>query len=1134
MSLQFIMGPSGAGKSHYLYEQVTKESLAHPDKKYIVLVPEQFTMQTQKDLVMANPRKGILNVEVLSFNRLAQRVFEEVGESQRMILSDVGKNFVIRKIAGDREDELTVLGSNLKKMGYISEIKSIISEFTQYDIQPEFLDEMLKQAEEHPSLYYKLKDIKTVYEGFREYLKEKYITGEELLDVLASVVQKSELLRNSVLVLDSFTGFTPVQNKLLRELLCVCEEILVTVTMDKRENPFVYQHPYQLFALSKQMVTSLVAIARECKTEIKEPVYLYSEPVYRFKENEPLQFLESHLFRYSKACYAKEQDSVEIWRAKNPKEEMDFVAQKIRNLVRTQNYRYRDVAVLTNDMEAYANHIEQTFEKYELPVFMDHKRSILLNSCVEYIRSLLAMAEQNFTYESVFRYLRTGLTGLDREEIDILENYVVAMGIRGYKKWQEKWIRRTSNMEEEELSEINRIREQFINSVDEVMAVLKSKQKTVLDVTRALHTFFIKEELQKKVKEYQLQFETQGELALEKEYAQVYRIVIDLFDQFAELLGDERISLTEYCELLDAGLEEAKVGIIPPSIDQVVVGDVERSRIKDVKVVFLVGVNDIYIPGANQKGGLLSEYDRQMMTERGAMLAPGTKEKTYIQKFYLYLILTKPTNQVYLTYSKTSADGKALRPSYLIADMKKLFPKLSVRDVSTLLKEQELTAESGIDCLVKGLQRKEQGLQEEWQELYTWYKKSPQWSQKLEQIVEAAFYEKPNSILTQDTAKKLYGEILENSVTRLEKFSRCAYSHFLAYGLRLKEREEYQFRALDLGNLFHGSIEKFSNKMEKAGYTWADITEDAQNTLIHESVEECIVDYGNSILYSTARNEYIIQRLKRMLSRTVWALKKQLEKGDFSPCGYEISFGGFSDLKTSKIDLGELGQMRLRGKIDRVDVCEEDDKVYVKVVDYKTGKQLFDLGELCHGIQMQLVVYMNAAVEMQEKKHPQKQVIPAGLFYYKMLDPIVAKGADRETIDASILKELCPDGVVQASDEVLRHLDREFNGTSQVIPVSKTKSGEFSKASKILSEEDFRVISDYAKEQVRKIGAKILEGEADVAPYELDGATGCEYCPYHTVCGFEEKIPGYEYRKLEKLDRDTALEKMRKEVEGCQ
>lgn len=1112
MSLQFIMGPSGSGKSHYLYDWVLQESEVHPEKKYIVIVPEQFTAQTKKDLVTASPRKGIFNIEVLSFNHLASRVLEETGKNGRIILDDVGKNFVIRKVAGDNEDRLKVLGGNLRKPGYISEMKSILSEFAQYEIDAETLEEMLRKAEKHPNLYYKLCDIQTIHSSFCDYLSERYITGEEMLDVLALAIPQSKMLKGSVIVLDGFTGFTPIQNKLLRELLSVCDKVMVTITMDSKENPFVYHHPYQLFALSKQTVTTLVKLADEAKAKVEQPIYLYDRPIYRFKDNQELDFLESHLFRYSKERYEKEVDGVQIWCAKNPQEEMDFVAQRIRFLVRTEGYRYRDIAVLTGDVSAYANHVERVFANYELPVFMDYKRSILLNSCVEYIRSLLAMAEQNFTYEGVFRYLRTGLAGMDSAEVDLLENYVLALGIRGYKRWQEKWIRQAKGMDVSELDEINRIREKFVGGIQEVMSVLKSRSKTVLEVTKALHSFFVNEELQKRVKDYQLMFEAQGELALEKEYAQVYRIVIALLDQFVDLLGDERISLKEYSELLDAGLEEAKVGIIPPSIDQVLVGDVERSRIQNVKVVFLVGVNDIYIPGTTSKNGLLSEYDRQKLSENGAVLAPNAKEKTYIQKFYLYLTLTKPSHQVYLTYSKTSADGKALRPAYLIADLKKLFPTLSVQKVPQKLKDRELTAESGIAGMIRGLQYKHNGLESEWQELYAWYKENPEWSARVEALMDAAFYQKEESRLTSETAKALYGEMLRSSATRLERFSACAYAHFLTYGLQLKERQEYSFRALDMGNLFHGAIERFAKKLERSGYTWTNVPDDQRETFIQDSVEESIVDYGNSILYSSARNEYMIVRLKRMLRRTVWALIKQLEKGDFIPTGYEVVFDG--------------------GKIDRIDVCEDDDKLYVKVIDYKTGEKAFDLGELCYGLQMQLVVYMNAAIQMEQRKHPEKFVIPAGLFYYRIKDPIVDKPIAGQNLEELLLRELRPDGVVQNLPEVLEHLDRGFTGVSQVMPVAKTQNGGLSKTSKVLSEEEFRLVSEFAKKHMQEAEKEILEGNAEIQPFLLGNRTACDYCPYHAVCGFDETVDGYGYRQLNKMDSADALEKMRKEVQS--
>mgnify|MGYP002603148666 FL=1 len=551
MSLQFIFGNSGSGKSHYLYQQIVEESIRHPEKNYLVLVPEQFTMQTQKDLCMAHPRGGIMNIDVLSFGRLAHRVFEETGKERQPILDDEGKNLVLRKIAGNYEDELTVLKGNLKKQGYISEVKSVISEFTQYGIDFEQLDSFMEGLNSESYLYYKLKDIRKVYEGFEDYLHDKYITKEELLDVLSQNVAEAKMLKDSVIAMDGFTGFTPVQNRLIGELLKVCDKIMLTVEIDRREDPFVYKHPYQLFALSKQMVTSLTEVAQEVKVEIDEPVWLCKNPPYRFKENPEMAFLEEELFRYSRRKYSGEKmQSISLHEVHTPQEEAQYVAEEIRRLVREEGYRYREIAVIASDLNTYADSLEKACERYEIPVFMDHKKSILLNSFVEYLRSLLVMVEQNYTYESVFRYLRTGLCGFTRDEVDRLENYCLALDLKGFKKWDQVWVRKTPMTKKEELEELNQLRVRFVEKLTPLHTVLKKRRKTVKEITLAVYEYLVQEKIQEQLAELEQKFQEEGELALAKEYAQIYRIVLELFDKFVELLGEEEIPLKEYCELL--------------------------------------------------------------------------------------------------------------------------------------------------------------------------------------------------------------------------------------------------------------------------------------------------------------------------------------------------------------------------------------------------------------------------------------------------------------------------------------------------------------------------------------------------------------------------------------------------------
>ena len=1108
MPLKFVFGPSGSGKSSYLYQHVIQESMKYPERNYIVLVPEQFTMQTQKDLVMMHERKGIMNIDVLSFARLAYRVFEETGGGGLPVLDDEGKNLILRKIAGDYESELKMLGGHMKKQGYISEVKSVISEFTQYDIGEDEIERVMESAGESSRLYYKLADIRLLYRGFTDYLREKYITKEELLDVLSREVEKSERLKNSTVVLDGFTGFTPVQDRLLGELMRHCREVIITVTMDRRENPYVYEHPYQLFALSKQMVTSLLQIAKQNKIPVEEPVELYDHVPWRFKEQEALAFLEKHLFRYGAGAYEKEQEQVKLHLAKNPREEAYAVAEQVRRMMREDGYRLRDIGVIVSDMDVYADHLKQAFIKYDIPFFMDHKRSILLNSFVEYIRSVLHMAEQSFSYESVFRFLRTNLAGFTYEEIDELENYVIGLGIKGYKHWQEKWTRKLKGMAQENLDKMNHYRRQLVEKVDGLIYVLRQRRKTVADITRAIYEFMVQENLQVRLAEQEELFKAKGELALAREYAQIYRIVIELFDKFVELLGDEEVSLSEYCKLLDAGLEEARVGVIPPEVDQVVIGDMQRTRLKDIKALLFAGANDVYLPGALLRTGLLSELDREKFAREKLTLSAGGKEKAYVQKFYLYLNLTKPSEKLDIYYSKVSADGKSVRPSYLIQELQKLFPKLKVRDEERYLKEQELTENIGFDRMIREFVQKRHETDGAWCELYNWYKKNPKWQEKVERFLEAGYYRKPLDALTEEAAKRLYGEEFETSITRMERFAVCAFSHFLTYGLGLREREEYDFQAADLGNVCHRALERFSYKVERETGDWLKLTEEQRNQYVEESVEEAIADYGNSILYSSSRNAYLIVRMKRMLEKTVWALTKQLAAGDFKPSAYEMRFAN--------------------GKIDRVDTCEDGDCIYVKVIDYKTGSKSFDVTALYHGLQLQLMVYMDAALQLEQKKHPQKEILPAGVFYYRIQDPLIDRPKEGEEQE-SILKELKPDGMISLEKEVLEHLDHCMVGESSVIPVKYNKNGSLSKSSKAASAQDFYLMMKYAVNKVEEIRQKILSGDVKVNPYRRGTETSCDYCSYRQICGFDTKMEGYRYREIDVMSVDKVIQAIKGE-----
>lgn len=1108
MSLQFVMGSSGTGKSHYVYERMIEDAEKHPNRLYYVIVPEQFTMQTQKTLVEMSPSKGILNIDVLSFERLAYRIFEETGGDDRILLNDTGKSMILRKMVQQHQKELPYLGGQMGKPGYLNEVKSLLSEFLQYGIGEENLGEMLENAEGTPLLSMKLRDVGVLYKAFCEYLEGHYMTGEEVMDVLWHMVPFSQKLRGSVMVLDGFTGFTPIQNKVIQELLHTCRKISVTVTMDARENPYIKGKSHQLFYMGRKMVQTLSGLTKD----LEEPVLLYHGKNSRFAKTPALQFLEEHIFRYQKAVYTEPQEEISMFCGENPKKEMEEVVRRVARLVRTEHIRYGEIAIITGNMEEYGTFARQAMEAAEIPYFVDEKHTVLMNPFVEYLRAAMEMVVQDFSYESVFRYLRCGMSGLTREETDILENYVLALGIRGRRRWEEKWVRIYRGMNPEDIQKINEIREQFTEEIRELAEGFAGRKKTVEEYVRIFYSFIVNTGVWNKLKEQEMFFKEQGNQALEKEYSQIYGIVMELFDCMVDILGEEVVSRQEFRQLLETGLSEAKVALIPPSQDQVLVGDIERTRLKDIKVLFFVGVNEGNIPKKTEYGGILTEMDRTFLEEQGIELAPGPKEQMSIQRYYLYLNLTKPKEHLCLSYSLSNSSGEAVSPAYLIGSIRNLFPKIQLETAGIQEMPMDFLElpETSLSYFLKGLG--EEAYEKDdpvFKELYSWYLRNEKYEPLVKNLVSASFTRKPADVIGKSVAKALYGEISPYSATRLERFSACAFAHFLQYGLCLSERAEYEFRAMDMGNIMHLALENFAGEVRNRGLIWAELTDEIRNEIVDKCLDDLAADYGNTILKSSARNEAMIARTRRILRRTVWGLQQQLKEGEFQPEGFEVAFGG--------------------GRIDRVDILEDKNQVYVKVIDYKTGNTTFDLVYLYHGLQLQLMIYLDGALEVEKKKYPGKEIIPAGVFYYNVKDPMISEkiDADVESLSRKILKELKMNGLVQADKQMIEKMDRSLMS----VPVAYNKDGSFRKNSSVATREQFAVLDKYVKTKIRKICDSILEGDAEVSPYKMGNKSACTYCPYISVCGFDRKMPGYEYRNLKRFQDKELWDAFSGEVE---
>lgn len=1087
MGLQLITGGSGTGKTRFVLEEAIR--LSEDEKKnIIILVPEQETMQMQRKVVALHPNHGILNIDVVSFNRLAYKILDETGGGRKPVLDDTGKNLIVRKVLAEHEKELTYFGGNVNRQGFVSELKSLISEFLQYDVSPELLEGIEKNEEDSPvarQLKNKMHDILLIYNAFKEYLSDRFITSEEILDVFCEYVGKSEILKHSVIFLDGFTGFTPIQYKLITLLLAATEKIYATVTIPAGENTRVLKEQNDLFYMSRDMVAHLCRAVDDVHGQLERDIVL--EENYRFKNNEELHFLEQHLLRPGRGiCRGRGQ--VQIVEAASYSEELKAVVDEIMRLTREEGYQYKDIAVITGDLASYATAANQIFRQTGIPAFIDFNRSIKDNPFVEYIRAALDVFNQQYSYDSVFRYLKSGMITLSDDEIARLENYCLATGVRGRKKWSTEWTRTCRRaIFKPELAEINSLREYVATPLLKLEEVLRERDATVLEQCKAMYRFVTENHSAKKLRTFEKD-EKAGE-----EYSQLYKMFMNLLNEMAELLGGEKVTLREFTEILEAGLDEISVGVLPATTDYVTVGDITRSRLSDVKVLFFIGVNDGVIPKHNENTSVLSETDRTYLTENKIELAPSSREKSFQQRFYLYQMLTKPQDRLILSYARKDPAGGALSPSYLIRSVSRMFPGLEVKGIS----------------------------ERDAKRMYWMIPKSKlKWDE-----------ERARDLISMQMAAELFGNSIQGSVSSFEQYAECEFAYFLSHGLGLEEREELTFNAPEFGSALHNVLQVVSENAKKAGISLADMSDEVRKQAVHEATVQITNLEMNSVLHDTERGQFAIQRIEEMAERTVWAIGKQLAVGDFTPESFEEDFQMDFSLKNGN-------NLHFIGRIDRMDVAEDDENVYVRVVDYKTGKSKFDLAKMFYGLQLQLMFYMKAALEKAEKRHPGKTAVPAGVLYFNVKDPILDLTDEsigdvdvdsQEAIDAKMLNKLRMEGAVNTDERVLNlmdHTEAQSKG-SVVINMDRTQKGEFSAYAKVMSPEHFVSLNDYVENLSKDMCEGLYRGEIKINPYsevKKKDNTACKYCKFNGVCAFSKDLGQRDFREIKGMSDEEIWE----------
>ena len=1121
MSYRFFFGASGAGKSTAIHKEVIRRSqtaLDHfcnketdsPDQ-FIVIVPEQFTLITQKDLTAADPDGVIMNVDVLSFARLAHRVFEEISADEKVALDDTGKSLILRRLASVKENELLFLGRAMHRQGMAGEVKSTISELMQYDISPEELDRIAEEAHKngYGALSARLKDISLLYKEFTLFKQDRFMTGEDRMTLLAEAVPFSSLIRHSVIYFDGFTGFTPLQKKVLQALMPVAKELVFSVLYSDDGGPAPWDPcsdpsaGQRLFYLSRKMCDDIRQIARDTGCGHGEDCILQDRRLPRFGTAPGLSYLEKHIFRTGVNVYDDPVgDSIRISEAGTVSDEVEMLCRHIMTAVMKDGYAFHDFAVITPDPETYGPLLERYGKRTGLPFYQDRSESMARHPLSQTVLGALDICTGGFSYPAVFHYLRSGFSLLENGETDLLDNYCLSHGVFSAVKWKMPFDDVCDSLRSKLLDELSPLMDMGGSAREKCGSVREYMEK--IDAGNRLAAMA-------------------GEFALandrvrERTYLQVYDAVIKLLDQIGSILDDEKISVRDFRDLLEAGLEEIKLGTLPQNADSIIVGDLVRTRLPEVKVLCLIGCNDGLIPAGGSLHGIFSEHDRAFMKIQGMELSPDPREQLFLQRLYLYMNLTRPSERLWLSYALSSADGSPLSPSVLIRQLTDLFPKIKVSGDGDTVRERLTDVHDSVYIYADALRRYTDALtdpERDADELMTLHgimQSHPETGKKAGRILDAAFMHYVPERLTEACAKALYKDHITGSVTRLETMAQCPLRQFLKYGLKLTERNVFEYESRDTGTILHETIDRFSRLLKEDGFSWNDIGERDRLGLIRKAFSETVAEYRNLILYGTQRTAKQTDRYLRILDRTAETLQYQLKKGRFTPAGSEIVFGERSGSQADlSFDLGSGRSVQLTGRVDRFDICTENGKTYIKILDYKSGDHDLDIRQIRDGLELQLMIYMLAVLKAGAGEG---EKIPAALLYYRFMDPLL----DGDKANADIHRSLKPKGLVNSDEKVLELLDEDYknSGGSDVIPVSIKKDGSFSAYSSVFAPEEFESLMDSVADTVRSRSSAILNGDKKALPVIYDDKkNACTYCPYRDVCGFDPRLPGYRRRKI--------------------
>ena len=821
--------------------------------------------------------------------------------------------------------------------------------------------------------------------------------------------------------------------------------------------------------------------------------------------------------------------------ANNQYSEIEEVARRILELVRSKKFRYRDISVITKNIDVYSNLCKAIFKEYDIPVFIDEKRDLSQNILVKYLISILDIFARNWSYDSVFNYIKCGFLNITPSDIYLLENYALKWEIKGSKWYKADW-----NFHDEDstgkatIDHINELRRKIVTPLVELKNNL-SGNKTAKQISENLYNFLIKNNIDKVLESKIKELNDMQKVDIAAEYETSWKIVMQVLDEIVLVFGDENITFESYMQILKTGLGESKLGTIPMAQDEVTVGDVDRSRSHKIKAVFIIGLNDGMFPSINKAEGFLNDDDREKIKQNGVELAKGTIDRIYEDNFNIYKAFTTAEERIFLSYSSSDMEGKSLRPSVLVSRIKKIFEGLKETSDVIYRKSEISTKENTFKELLINLREFRDGneIDTKWFDVYNLYNESEEWHEKLAYAVKALNYTNTAEKIKKENVEKMYGSTLKTSVSKLEQYSGCPFSYYLKYGLKLNDKETFNVEAVDTGSFMHDVIDNFFGIIEERNINLKEITDEELEKIVAEIVSEKLKLDRNYIFTTTSKYKVLSNRLQKVVTMSVKYIVQSLKQSEFEVFGHELEFGGDGQYKPITVITEDGKKVEITGKIDRVDIMKNPDGTYVRIIDYKSSVKNIDLNQVFYGLQLQLLTYLNETCKVED-------FIPAGVLYFNLINPTIGtdKNLTDEEVEEKIRQEFKMKGLILADVNIIKKMDtnieNEPKGISKIIPATIKKDGEISdRGTSAVTKEQFVYLQKYMEKIIKQISEEILQGNIEVKPYYNASTkkTPCEYCKYKSICRFDENTKNNEYKYISKLNKDAVLEMIKNKAD---